>query len=179
MPAGSPQEQASQKPNSDYGAGGHSVTQNDTAGAELHGTVYDSTGTLRHDETNTFTTTERLGATDNEKRAAYEALEKLKVAAGVIRTAALWLKFGVAAVAQPWRRSVLAPAEVDSFSLGGVVLHGGEAAASVASIAEGLVGAQAAGAPEVALARFDFHGIWALLGNFRFRHRHRGFSLSG
>ncbi len=56
-PVGSSQGQASQKPNSDYGAGGRSVMQNDTAGAELHGTVYDSTGTLRHDETNTFTTT--------------------------------------------------------------------------------------------------------------------------
>lgn len=56
-PTGSPQGQSSQKPNGDYGAGGRSVMQNDTAGAELHGTVYDSTGTLRHDETNTFTTT--------------------------------------------------------------------------------------------------------------------------
>ncbi|MGO9777873.1 MAG: hypothetical protein ACLPM3_14925 [Terracidiphilus sp.] len=56
-PDSSPQGQTSKQPNSDYGSGGHAVTQNDFSGAELHGTVYDSAGTIRHDETNTFTTT--------------------------------------------------------------------------------------------------------------------------
>jgi hypothetical protein len=56
-PAQSPQGQTSQVPNSDYGSGGHAVMQNDTAGAELHGAVYDPSGTLRHEETNTYTTT--------------------------------------------------------------------------------------------------------------------------
>jgi|CZKF01.1.fsa_nt_gi exonuclease VII small subunit len=54
-PASSPQGQTSKQPNSDYGSGGNAVMQNDTSGAELHGTVYDSSGTLRHDETNTYT----------------------------------------------------------------------------------------------------------------------------
>jgi hypothetical protein len=47
---------AAQQPNSDYGSGGHAVVQNDTAGAELQGSVYDSSGALRHEETNTYTT---------------------------------------------------------------------------------------------------------------------------
>lgn len=54
-PASPPQ--GTQAPNSDYGPGGHAVVQNDTSGAELQGTVYDPSGTLRHDETNTYTTT--------------------------------------------------------------------------------------------------------------------------
>jgi hypothetical protein len=40
----------------------------------------------------------------------------------------------------------------------------------VAAVAKGLVGAQAAGTPEVALAGLQFHGIRASLSNFRFRH---------
>jgi hypothetical protein len=56
-PASSSQGPGSQLPNNDYGSGGHAVMQNDAAGAELIGTVYDSTGTVRHQETNTFTTT--------------------------------------------------------------------------------------------------------------------------
>ena len=55
--AAAPPQQTPQQPNSDYGSGGHTVVQNDTAGSELKGTVYDPTGTLRHDETNTYTTT--------------------------------------------------------------------------------------------------------------------------
>jgi hypothetical protein len=58
-----------QQPNSDYGSGGHAVTQTDTAGGELHGTVYDSAGTLRHDETNTFTTTTGGPERKTEQRA--------------------------------------------------------------------------------------------------------------
>lgn len=43
--------QTSQFPNTDYGTGGKLVQQTDSTGAVLEGTVYDSTGTLRHDET--------------------------------------------------------------------------------------------------------------------------------
>jgi hypothetical protein len=66
-PASSPLEK---QPNSDYGSGGHAVTQNDTFGAELHGTVYDSAGALRHDETNTFTSTG--GAERKTEQRAYD-----------------------------------------------------------------------------------------------------------
>jgi hypothetical protein len=55
--AAAPPERTAQQPNSDYGSGGHAVVQNDTAGAELKGAVYDPSGTLRHEETNTYTTT--------------------------------------------------------------------------------------------------------------------------
>jgi hypothetical protein len=41
----------------------------------------------------------------------------------------------------------------------------------VTAIAKGLVGAQAAGTPEVALAGFEFHRIRTFLSNFRFGHR--------
>jgi hypothetical protein len=40
----------------------------------------------------------------------------------------------------------------------------------VAAVAEGLAGAQAAGAPEIALAGFDIDGIGTLLGNGWFWH---------
>jgi hypothetical protein len=51
-----PPTQTNQQPNSDYGSGGHAVLQNDSSGAELHGTVYDSNNNLRHEETNTYAT---------------------------------------------------------------------------------------------------------------------------
>lgn len=54
-PTGSPQSPATQQPNSDYGAGGHSVTQNDSATGELVGTVYDPDNNPRRKETRAFT----------------------------------------------------------------------------------------------------------------------------
>lgn len=53
----SPLACAAQQPNSDYGTGGHAVTQNDSTGGVLQGTVYDPNNDLRHEETNTYTTT--------------------------------------------------------------------------------------------------------------------------
>ena len=40
----------------------------------------------------------------------------------------------------------------------------------MAAIAEWLVGAEAAGAPEIAFPGFQLDGIGAFLSNFRFRH---------
>ena len=65
---------------------------------------------------------------------------------------------------------MLASAEITCLSLCGLELHGREFAASVAAIAEGLIGAEAAGAPAIGLAGFDFDGIGALLGNRGFGH---------
>jgi hypothetical protein len=65
---------------------------------------------------------------------------------------------------------MLAPAELDGFGLGGLVFQRLDAASRVAAIAEGLAGASAAGAPVVAFASFNGHGIGTFLGNLRFRH---------
>jgi len=75
------------------------------------------------------------------------------------------LQTGVAAVAEGRIFAVLAAAEIDGFGLGGVELHGGEVAALVAAVAEGLLGALAAGAPVIAFPSFDFHRIRTRLGN--------------
>jgi hypothetical protein len=73
------------------------------------------------------------------------------------------LKFFVCAVAK-WRRgAVLAAAEVDGLGLGSFEFYRREAASLVAAIAERLIGALAAGTPEVALAGFDGNGIGGLL----------------
>jgi hypothetical protein len=65
---------------------------------------------------------------------------------------------------------VLAAAEVDGFGFSGLEFYGREFAALVASVAEGLAGAAAAGAPVVALAGFDFDGVGTSLGNDGFWH---------
>lgn len=77
----------------------------------------------------------------------------------------------MAAVAKPGRGCVLASAEVNRFGLGGIVLHGREFATLVVAIAEGLVGAEAAGTPVVALTGLDFNGKGTFLGNRGFGHR--------
>jgi hypothetical protein len=59
-------------------------------------------------------------------------------------------------------------AEVDSFGFGRIIFQGREIATLVASIAEGLRGALAAGTPVVALACYDVNGIGTLLGNLWF-----------
>ena len=74
----------------------------------------------------------------------------------------------MAAVAENRIRAVLASAEVDGLGLRGLEFDGGEFASFVASVAKGLVGAAAAGTPEIALAGFDLDGKGTLLGNYRF-----------
>ena len=76
----------------------------------------------------------------------------------------------VAAVANYRGLGVLAAAEIDGRGFGGFEPHRSEISALVAAVAEGLVGAQAAGAPEVAFAGFHGDGVGASLGNGRFRH---------
>ena len=65
---------------------------------------------------------------------------------------------------------VLAPAKINGLRLAGLKLHWCEFAALVAAIAEGLIGALAAGAPEIAFARLDFNGIRTFLRDRRFWH---------
>jgi hypothetical protein len=65
---------------------------------------------------------------------------------------------------------VLATAEISGFGFSRLKLYGREFGALVAAVAEGLAGAQAAGAPVIALAGFNFDGIRTLLGNGWFWH---------
>jgi hypothetical protein len=65
---------------------------------------------------------------------------------------------------------MLAAAEIDGLGFSGFKLDGTQVAALVAAIAEGLVGAEAAGTPEVAFAGFNFDWIGAFLSNYRIRH---------
>jgi len=80
------------------------------------------------------------------------------------------LEFFVAAVAENRMGGVLATAEVGDFGLRSLEFYRRESGALVAAVAEGLALAQAAGAPVVALAGFDFDGIGTLLGNGWFGH---------
>jgi hypothetical protein len=80
------------------------------------------------------------------------------------------LEFFVAAVAKNRIGAMLATAEVRGLGFSGLEFYRRESGALVAAIAEGLVGAPAAGAPEVALAGFDFDGIGTLLSNRWFWH---------
>jgi hypothetical protein len=80
------------------------------------------------------------------------------------------LKLFVAAVAENRIGAVLATAEVSGFGFSGLEFYGREPGAFVAAVAEGLAGAQAAGAPVVALAGFDLNGIRTLLGYGWFGH---------
>src|SRR5271157_412908 len=80
------------------------------------------------------------------------------------------LEFFVAAVAENRIGAVLAAAEVGGFGFCGLEFYRRESGALVAAIAEGLAFAQAAGAPEVALAGFDLDSVRTLLGNGWFWH---------
>lgn len=74
----------------------------------------------------------------------------------------------VATVAEGLLGGMLAAAEIDRLRFCGLVLHGSEIGAFVTAVAEGLVGALAAGAPEVAFACFHFYRIRTLLSDCRF-----------
>jgi hypothetical protein len=74
----------------------------------------------------------------------------------------------VAAVAEGLIGRVFAAAKIGSFRFGGFESHGRKSCAFVASIAEWLVGAEAAGAPGIALASFEFNGVGTFLGDCRF-----------
>ena len=80
----------------------------------------------------------------------------------------LKLQLVVAVVAEGRILAVLAAAEIHGLGLRGFKLHRREVGAFVAAIAEGLIGALPAGAPEIAFAGFDFHRIGTLLGDFWF-----------
>jgi hypothetical protein len=80
------------------------------------------------------------------------------------------LEFLVATVAEDRLGAVFATAEVCGFGFRGIELYGREFGAFVAAVAEGLAGAQAAGAPEIAFAGFDFNSVGTLLGNGWFGH---------
>ena len=78
------------------------------------------------------------------------------------------------AVAPGPRLGCLATAEINRFGFVGRERHRIEAAALVAAVAERLLLAQAAGAPEILLSLFDRHAVGGLLGadgKFRFGHR--------
>jgi hypothetical protein len=78
------------------------------------------------------------------------------------------LELFVTPIAENWVGAVLATAEVNGLGFLGLKLYGLKIASRVAAVAEGLGSALTAGAPVVALAGFNFDGIRALLGNFRF-----------
>jgi hypothetical protein len=82
----------------------------------------------------------------------------------------LRLERGVGAVAEDGVGGVLASTEIDSLGLGCLKFDRCAVGCFVAAVAKGLVGAEAAGTPEVAFAGFQFDGIRAFLSNFRFRH---------
>jgi hypothetical protein len=81
------------------------------------------------------------------------------------------LEFFVTAVAENRMSGVLAAAEMGDFGFCSFEFDRRESGALVAAIAEGLALAQAAGAPEVALAGFDLDSVRTLLRNGRFGHR--------
>jgi FtsZ-interacting cell division protein ZipA len=80
------------------------------------------------------------------------------------------LELVVAAVAEYGIGAVLAAAEVNGLGFGDLEFYRRHAAAFVAAVAEWLLGALAAGTPEVALAGFDFHGIRTFLSDDWFCH---------
>jgi hypothetical protein len=65
---------------------------------------------------------------------------------------------------------MLASAEIDGFRFDGLEFHGPEFGSLVASVAERLVGAASAGAPEIGFVCFDGDGIRAILGHDRIWH---------
>jgi len=80
------------------------------------------------------------------------------------------LQAAVGAVAERGRRAVLAAAEIDRLGFSGLKLNRGKVGDLVAAVAERLLGAKAAGAPEVAFAGFDLYWIRAFLSNGWFGH---------
>ena len=81
----------------------------------------------------------------------------------------------MAAVAEWWTGAVLASAEINGRCLGRFKFYRRNVGDLVAAVAEGLVGAEAAGTPVVAFAGFYRCEIRALLGNCWFGQR--GISL--
>jgi hypothetical protein len=73
-------------------------------------------------------------------------------------------------IAEDRAGGVLASAEIGRSSFGCFKPDRRMVGDLVAAVAERLVGAETAGAPEVALAGFQFHGVRASLSNFRFGH---------
>jgi len=71
----------------------------------------------------------------------------------------------VAAVAHAGICHVLAPAKINGFGFGCLVLRGRESGSLVTSVAKRLVGAAPARAPKIGFARFYGDRIWAFLGN--------------
>jgi len=81
------------------------------------------------------------------------------------------LERGVGAVAENGTGAVIASAKVYGLCLGCVQFHWRSVGGFVVAIAERLVGAQSAGAPEMAFSGFNLNGIRTFLGNLRFRRR--------
>ena len=77
-------------------------------------------------------------------------------------------ELGVATVAEGFLGSVFAAAEIDRLRFCGLVLYRSEIGAFVTAVAEGLLGALAAGAPEVTFACFHFYRIRTFLSDCRF-----------
>lgn len=80
------------------------------------------------------------------------------------------LELAVASVAKRLTGRVLAAAEIGGLGFCGFKSHRGHAAAFMAAVTERLIGAHAAGAPGITLARFEFDGIWTFLSNGWFGH---------
>ena len=76
----------------------------------------------------------------------------------------------MSAVTKDGRSGVFTSAKINRFGLRGFELDGRKVCDLMAAIAEGLIGAEAAGAPEVGFAGFKVNGIRALLGNRRSGH---------
>jgi hypothetical protein len=76
----------------------------------------------------------------------------------------------VGSVAEDGVGGVLAPTEIDGLGLGCLKFDRCAVGDLVAAVAKRLVGAEAAGTPEVAFAGFHLDGIRAFLSNFRFGH---------
>jgi len=78
------------------------------------------------------------------------------------------LEIFVATVAEGLLGGMLAAAEIDRLRFCGLVLHRSEIGAFVTAVAERLLSALAAGAPEVTLACFHFYRIRTFLSDCRF-----------
>jgi hypothetical protein len=82
----------------------------------------------------------------------------------------LRLELGVGSVAEDGVGGVLASAEIGGPGLCCFKFDRCAVGGLVAAVAKGLVGAEAAGTPEVAFSCFQLDGIRASLSNFRFGH---------
>src|SRR5579871_1045546 len=91
--------------------------------------------------------------------AARSAAERPATSEALMRAVAHGLALGLLAAAEPHRLRFL-----------GLELNRGQARALVGTVAERLILAAPAGAPEIALAGFDIDLIGRLLGNYRLFH---------